>query len=324
MILADHVEHLKILADDDPRYAEMKFSTAAYHKESATTAKRVIRFDHKNLFPGAPGLRFNSSIIASGDGYLFAWRTGWEGSQVYAGRLDAAFQPVGEAKMLKLRMRKAAGFGREDPRWFRLNGKLHLMYIGVAGSLGPTNVCFARINEETLETEDRFHPAIPRRQSWEKNHSYYDVDGVAHAVYTIVPHRIIRVEGRKASFVAETPTVIEWLGGRICGGASPVLVGDEWYHFFHGSTEWNGRRRYNMGCYTFENRHPWKVTRFTPHPLDEADITQPHDNHCDVLFPGGAVLAGDEWIIAQGTHDRWSELRFYDRAWVETQLEPVQ
>lgn len=323
MILADHVEHLKILAQADARYAGLSWPISNIRPEN-TTAKRSIRFDHLNLFPESPGVRFNPSIIASGDGYLFAWRSGWEGSQIYACRLDASFKPVGEAKMLKLRMRTAAGFGREDPRWFRLNGKLHLMYIGVAGANGPTNVLFARINEDTLETEDKFHPQIPRRQDWEKNHAYFDVDGVAHAIYTIVPHKILRIEGRKAEFIAETLANVQWSGGRLCGGASPVLVGDEWYHFFHGSTEWNGRRRYNMGCYTFENKHPWRILRFSPHPLDEASITDKHDHGCDVLFSGGAVLTGDEWVIAHGIHDRWSEIRFYDRAWVEDQLEVVK
>lgn len=322
MILADHAEHLKTLAEADERYAGLSWPITTLQPEQ-TTAKRIIKYDHSNLFPGSPGVRFNPSIIASGDGYLFAWRTGWAGSQVYACRLDADFRPVGEAKMLRLRMR-ASGFGREDPRWFRLNGKLHLMYIGVVGQLGPTNVCFARVNEDTLDVEDKFHPAIPGRQDWEKNHAYFDVNGIAHAVYTIVPHRILRIEGRKAEFVAETPTNVSWSGGRICGGASPVLVGNEWYHFFHGSTEWNGRRRYNMGCYTFENKHPWRVLRFSPHPLDEASITDKHDHGCDVLFSGGAVPVGDEWVIAHGIHDRWSEIRFYDRAWVEDQLEVVK
>lgn len=329
MILSDHAKHLKILAQSDSRYAGLSYEAAKVHTARDTTATRIIKFDHHNLFPESPGMRFNCSIIASApntgndNGYLFCWRTGWAGSQIYACRMNAEFEPVGEAKLLQLRMRKPAGFGREDPRWFRLNGHLHIMYIGVAGSQGPTNVCFARINEKALETEDRFHPQIPKRQPWEKNHAYFDVEGIAHAVYTIVPHRVMRVEGKKVTWVAETPTNVTWSGGRICGGASPVLVGDEWYHFFHGSTEWNGRRRYNMGCYTFENKHPWRVLRFTPHPLDEADIMQPHDNHCDVLFPGGAVLIADQWLVAHGVHDRYSELRFYDRSWVESQLERV-
>jgi len=325
MILKEHVTHLRRIVSRDQRYIPfLEIPTIKAHEhQTAKVYSRCIRFDHFNLSPEVEGIRFNPSIIASGDGYILSYRTGWAGSNIYAVRLNKQFAPVSKSYLLKLRHR-ASRFGREDSRWFRLNGKLHIMFIGVEGGQGPTNVLFARINEETFAVEDRFHPKIPGRQEWEKNHAYYDVDGIAHAVYTIAPHRILKIEGRRAEFVAETPTKVRWTGGRICGGASPVLHNGEWYHFFHGSTTWNGRRLYNMGCYTFENKHPWRITRFSPEPLDVADPTIPHDANCDVLFPGGAVYENGEWIIAHGIHDRWCEIRTYDADWVESQLEGVK
>lgn len=323
MIYTEHAAHLKRVTGRDRRYSKFA-SLAVVHRHTHKRKKyATIKFDHTNLAPGVEGLRFNPSIIASGDGYLYCWRTGWAGSHIYAIRLDSQFQPYGEAKLLPMAF-KASRWGREDPRWFRLNGHLHIMFIGVVGKNGPTNVCFARIHEETLTVEDMFHPKVPGRQEWEKNHAYFDVGGIAHSVYTIAPHRIMRVEGRKAEFVYETPTRVQWTGGRICGGASPVLHNDQWYHFFHGSTEWNGRRQYNMGCYTFENKPPYRILRFTQEPIDVAGPASEHDHTCDVLFPGGAVLVNGQWCIAQGIHDRWSELRFYDYDMVEEMLGDIQ
>lgn len=186
------------------------------------------------------------------------------------------------------------------------------------------NVCYAKINEETFEVEENWHPNVPGRQEWEKNHAYFDYEGVAHAVYMISPHRVIGVINDFGLFVKDTPGEFPWSGGRRCGGASPVLHNGEYYHFFHGSTDWNGRRQYNMGLYTFEAKPPFRIKRFSPHPIDVADPTIRHDQHCDVLFPGGAMLVDGQWVIAQGIHDRWSELRFYDFEEVEAQLEVMK
>jgi predicted GH43/DUF377 family glycosyl hydrolase len=331
LITADHHQHLAAVARYDRRYARFtRLPVTPVERPLQARCKHTrpaIRFDHHNLFPkgqpnGCPGVRFNPSIIASGDGYLFVWRHGWAGCNLYACRLDADFRPVGTATRLKLR-KSWCKYGREDPRWFRLNGKLHVSYTGVVGNQGPTNVCFARVNEQTLEVEDKWHPRIPGRQAWEKNHAYFDYQGIAHAVYSIHPHRILRVEGSQSMFVAETRGTIRdrWQGGRLCGGASPVLHNGKWWHFFHGSTEWNGRRQYNAGLAVFSAEPPFAIERFTPYPVDVANPFEEHDAGCDVLFPGGAVCLGDEWVIASGAHDRWAELRFYDAAWLESQLE---
>lgn len=288
------------------------------------TTHNTIRFDHKTLHAGEiPGVRFNSTIIESGSGYLYGFRNGWRGSNIYLCRLTKDFVPIaGEWKLLNLGNR-GARVGREDPRLFRLNGKLHLWYIGYNGKI--TNVLFARINEETLEVEDMFMPDLPQRQPWEKNWAFFDYEGIAHAVYSVMPHRILRIEGNKAEWGDVTPFDGRWSGGHMRGGASPVLHNGEWYHFFHGSrTHTDGKRIYNMGCYTFSPEPPFKILRFTPDPLDIADPSTNTENYCHVLFPGGAVHTGDKWAIAHGVHDRWSEIRFYDSDWIESQLECIK
>ena len=275
-----------------------------------------IRFDHTNLFPGeVPGMRFNCSIIESGDGFIFAFRNGWAGSRLYLCRLTSDFKPV-EKSWAKLQL--PAG-GQEDPRLFRLNGVLHLWYICYFRN--KTSVRFCRINEETLTVEDEFFPQIPHRQPWEKNHSYFDYQGIAHAVYTVSPHKIIRVEGNNCQHAYNTPYPGSWSGGAMRGGASPVLHNGEYYHFFHGAYDSvKGRRRYCTGVYTFRSEPPFDVLRFTPHPIDQADLERQHDNWCDVLFIGGSLYRNGMWVTANGIHDRYAEIRQYPSDWVESQL----
>jgi predicted GH43/DUF377 family glycosyl hydrolase len=293
--------------------------------------RELIRFDHHNLSPEVGGMRFNPSIIDSGDGFIFVYRTGWKGSNLYAVRLDRDFKPDGESVLLSVN-RNGSGYGREDPRLFRLNGKLHISFTGVVGRHGPTNVLFARINEETLAVEDRFFPRGFKRNSWEKNHSYFDYEGIAHAVYTITPHKILRIEGDQAEYIHETPYPGEWSGGYLRGGAAPVLHNGEWYSFMHG--RWDNHRVrlpsqpahpahrhvYTMGIYTFSPKPPFQMLRYCPVPIDVAEPDMHDGNYADVIFPGGAVYRNGYWCVAMGVNDRRSEIRFYDAAWIESQL----
>lgn len=252
--------------------------------------------------------------------YWYAFRNGWAGSNIYICELDENFKPTEKWAKLDLG-KKGSRVGREDPRLFRLNGKLHLSYTGYEGR--RTNVLFARIDEKTLKVEDVFFPQIPGRAKWEKNFAFFDYQGIAHAVYSINPHKILRIEGNSAEWAYETPFNGTWSGGYMRGGASPVLHNGEWYHFFHGATYVNGKRRYNTGVYTFRTEPPFDILRYTPDPIDEADIQQEHTNYCHVLFCGGVLYRDGQWITANGIHDRWSELRFYDAEMIEKLLIPI-
>jgi predicted GH43/DUF377 family glycosyl hydrolase len=281
-----------------------------------------IRYDHHNLFPEIPGMRFNPSIIESGDDYIFAFRHGWAGSNIYACRLDRQFKPYGECKRLELG-RKGSNVGREDVRLFRLNGKLHVSFTGYTGK--STNVLFARVDENELVVQDVFFPKLPGRQSWEKNWTAIDHEGIAHFVYSINPHRIIKVEGDRAEWAYETPFKGSWDGGPMRGGATPYLYQGNYWHFFHGCTnQANGRRLYNCGVVVFKPEPPFEIIKYTPSPIDVADPSvTPPGQYCDVIFPGGVVRRDNKWVVVFGVADRWSEIRFYAHDEIESQLVSV-
>ncbi len=273
----------------------------------------MARFDEKNLCPEVPGKRFNSSLMRFGAGYVFCFRNGWAGSDIYVAMLDKHFLPTGQVKKLEL-WHEDASYGREDPRLFWFRGQLHVAYIGVVGRWGRvthTNVLYARLSP-TFDVEAIFHPQYDQRNLWEKNWQFFDHDGQLYAIYSIAPHRILRIDGDQAEMVFNTPTPARWDGGEMRGGASPVLVDDEWWSFFHDRVSIRGHRVYRAGVYTFDSKPPFRVRRIIPKPIMTANqATKPADQYASVVFPCGAVRNDDKWIVSCGIHDRWSELHAF-------------
>jgi FkbM family methyltransferase len=286
------------------------------HGANAKTFLR--RFDHRSLATSEPGKRFNPSLLPWRDGYLLAWRNGWAGSEIYLSELNRAFKPTGRHQRLHL-WHQQATYGREDPRLFMFRGQVHIMFIGVmgyAGRVSHTNVLYARLRND-LSVDQIFFPHYPQRNAWEKNWQFFEHGGELYAVYSIAPHRILKIKDNSATLVHETPTRVPWTGGELRGGASPVRVGDEWYCFFHDRLD--PQRLYRAGLYTFAAEPPFHVRRIIKSPILVADpVTRPADQYCPVVFPGGAVLDGDRWVVACGIHDRWAELHAFDRAGLES------
>lgn len=285
-----------------------------------------IKFDEHNLAKGESGLRFNSSLIEYNNGYLLAYRNGWCGSEISLIQLDSNFTPVGPSIRLDLFHPKHANYGREDPRLFRHLGKLYVGYVGVVGgnNLSHTSMLYARI-DDSLRVERVFYPEYKGRNYWEKNWGFFSYGSDLLSVYSISPHRILKVVDDKSEIAFVTNAKLGWVGGELRGGSSPVRVGEEYYSFFHDRVEVNGHRVYRMGLYTFEARPPFRVKRIIPYPLMTADRdTKPSDQYASVVFPGGAIRTKDHWVIAMGIHDKWCELHRFSVRELESKLVKVE
>lgn len=279
-------------------------------------------FDESTLCPEIGGKRFNPSLIPYGDGYLLAFRNGWCGSEIFVATLDRSFAPTGWCKQLNLSNAHWANYGREDPRLFMFRGQLHIAFIGVVGpnDILHTSQLYARLSD-SLDVERVYAPQYHARNYWEKNWQFFEHDGQLYASYSISPHRVLVIDGNNAELVYNTPTPAPWTGGELRGGASPVLVGDEWWCFFHSRVEQNGHRIYNTGVFCFANKPPFRMTRIIPDPILVADPrSKPADQYASVVFAGGAVLADGRWIVAHGIHDRWTELHTFDHATLDAQM----
>lgn len=286
-----------------------------------------FHIDHKKLAPSHPGLRLNASIIDVQGGYAFAYRTSWGAANVSIVKLDKNFKQIGDPVALQLSRKGATDAGREDPRLFYHRGKLHVWYIGwqghrkIKGNNFKANVLYARLNNTTFAVEEIFFPKLRQRNEWEKNHSYFDWHNELFCVYSIYPHKVLKISGETDLWSYETVNPIEWSGGYARGGASPVLVGKEYYHFFHGMKEVRSRRRYSVGVAVFEAKPPFRIKRLTPDPIMGGNFKL--GQFTDIIFPCGAVLVGNEWIISGGIADKYSEIRAYPFDEIERTLVKV-
>lgn len=283
-----------------------------------------IHFDERNLWPRVPGKRFNSSVVEWLDGYAFCFRNGWKGSDLYVGAMTEDFEPIGEPTKLDLPHREC-NYGREDPRLFVHDGQLHVAFAGVVGGsrIRHTSVLVARLGAGFKVAAVQY-PYLEGRNLWEKNWSCFSHAGKIHAVYSIDPHTVLTIEDGKAVKTYEESANFPWRGGVRRGGASPVLVGDEYWHFFHDRIEEGGLLVYRTGLYVFEAKPPFRPTRYIPAPILTADKkTKPNDQYAAVQFVCGAVRDGDTWYLSHGTHDRWTEIHSFSHAELERRLVPV-
>lgn len=288
---------------------------------------RRERIDSSGL-PAVPhtGRAFNPGLVRHAGRWLLAHRTGWAGSRIAVCEVDpAAGWKPGTATVLPLR-HPAVGRGAEDPRLFVWRDRLHVSFTAYDGAL--THQMYARLTADGFGVEEEFCPTLPfPRQKWEKNWVFFEGrDTHLYCVYQIDPvHKVLRVDGDLAEVAGQTASpVVGWAGGHLRGGASPVFVGGEYWHWFHGMKEaGEPNRRYSVGVYTFDPEPPFAVRRWSPDPVAWASE---HDwlesgNYCRVAFPGGAVL--DEygrWQVSVGVHDRWCEVWSWDHAAVRRHL----
>ncbi|MFO0811500.1 MAG: hypothetical protein U0746_22960 [Gemmataceae bacterium] len=289
---------------------------------------RLARFDETNLYPGVASRRLNASLVECDGGYAIAFRSRWHAAEIYVGRLDAGLAPVGDPVRLCLRHVECS-WGREDPRLFWHSGALHCAFVAARGTaqLVSMRQSYARLGDD-FRVEAMVHPPYARRNRWEKNWQFFSHDGDLFAVYTVAPHRVLRVTDGTAVDAYETANPLPWSGGLLRGGAPPIRVGNEYWCFFHGLTQEDGVRTYNVGVYTFEARPPFRVLRQTSRPILIADATtRPEGQYANVVFPCGAVLressTGRQWIVSCGIHDRWTEVYGFSWDEVESALQPA-
>lgn len=279
---------------------------------------RRVKINPSTLVKAPADAHFNSSIIRYNGRLLLGFRTGWEGANCHIAVLDERYN-VAKIETLHQLKHPRASIGREDPRLFVYNDRLHIAYIGV--SEHGTAQLYARLKND-YRVEEVFLPQYTMQKSWEKNWSFFDYEKELFAVYQGNPHCIIHVKGNKAYPFTEQPNNLPWFGGHIRGGAPPVRVGDYYYHWFHGYIEpGTVTRRYAIGLNIFEAKLPFKVVRQTEYPLLWADDrTKPSDQYASCVFPCGAILENGVWKISMGVHDRWTEIIDVDADWVEKQL----
>ncbi|HYE77931.1 MAG TPA: hypothetical protein VEI97_08095 [bacterium] len=291
---------------------------------------RDVIVDRTRLVPNPQ--QMNNSVLPYKGRLLMAYRTGWSGSRVHVCELDPATYTPGPSTTLDLRHRFAVG-GREDPRLFAHDGRLHLAYVGVRQT-GPKAVVarqlFAVLNDD-LTVEREWEPQYGLSTSWEKNWSPFSHGGKLYAVYSLRPWVVLELrDDESTAAVGDHHKGLPWSHGLPRGGAPPVLHDGEWYCWFHGTDKRKSPALYTVGVCTFEADPPFRPLRCTRAPVLRPDLTlrQPDGSeagqwYAATQFPCGAYFEAGRWVVSMGRNDHWCAVSEFDAAQVEGRLAPV-
>ncbi len=292
---------------------------------------RLIGIPQAGLARGDTGA-MNASIIPYRGRLLMAYRAGVHRAIIHVAELDAGYNAV---RSVPLALRHPLGPDtQEDPRLTTgPGGGLRVFFYGFERNRSRTTMLYADLSDDLVAGPVRHLELHGRNYPKEKNWSPYVHDGEQYVVYTISPHVILRIDGDRAERVHVSDTPFPWSGGHLRGGAPPVLVGDRYYHWFHGcalpgtSTPSDGTAagsHYNVGLYTFEAKPPFRPLSMTPHPLRwgdrHANVTRDKCPYHAVVFPCGAYLDGDDFYVSSGENDRRIGLAVWSRAAVDAAL----
>jgi predicted GH43/DUF377 family glycosyl hydrolase len=293
--------------------------------DTPTVRPRLIhRIDIGKLAPSPDKSWFNASLIRWEGKLLLCYRVGQAGSRLHIAQLDDLFIPVSTVPLAFAH--PGCHSGQEDPRFFVYQDTLCLAFIGVDTRGGTTThqmVCRLNPRLQPRETTQLAHRHEQRGQ-WEKNWAFFEAEDGLRAVYDIRNgHQVVRWDGVEAIPSEGADIDWPWNGGMMRGGASPVKVGQEYYHWFHGKMIRGGVNVYTAGLYTFDAAAPFRPRRLTPNPVlvphGEAPTKDPKWRKA-VNFPCGAILDGGRWLVSYGVHDQTIEIAEFDVLEVEEGL----
>lgn len=218
-----------------------------------------------------------------------------------------------------------------DPRLCSLGERLLLHYNN--GAPVPNDIFMVELDPATLEPSGpcRTLAVDHARAPVEKNWMFFEHEGGLFAIYSIAPHRVLRVHlGGAGPVQCTTAHCTPWdcravaaRYGSPRGSAPPVRVGDLYYSFFHTRYQKPWARRvlgaafrgqplgaftYGTGVYAFRAEPPFVPERCSPGLLFEPPLRRPSPRPAlspwndSVLYASGAILDGDDWVVSFGVH----------------------
>jgi hypothetical protein len=322
------------------------------------TAIDCIVFDAAALLPpdwrsaaGAGPVRtFNPALLRDGAGWLLAYRVVLpDGRRRLAlSRLDPALRVIAGSQFPlsdRVTFPQSAPYPEiacqwlADPRLYRWGDRVFIYWN--SGWHEPQNHQFLQELEPTaLEPlgpprELRLRGA---RQRLEKNWTFFAThDGSLHAVYSILPHRILRFSlAGHGDIVFDEVENIAWSNaayppshGGLRGGAPPVWHDGCFWSFCHSVHDGTHGYRYAAGVYCFSATPPFAPTAEPVQPLDlggpfRATRAYPRLNPAvaEVIYPCGAAHDGTRWLISHGINDEQCAISRVAQAEVQACLRP--
>ncbi len=254
---------------------------------------------------------FNGGLVQAWDRLLTVYRVNRRPSLLALSELDPALRPTGTAILWNA---WDPVLIPEDPRVIFHDNSLHLMWVGVnAVENWKATICHA-----ALDADYRFiwkaPCCYPQQDICEKNWVPFVDGGVLRCIYSFDPLTILRHENGGWNLEYARRVQWPWKYGRISGGAPPFRYNGRWYCFFHSSRIEGGVKVYYAGCCTLDSA--FNVLACTKEPIlagathayvNRSELPWQPGSHVSAVFPCGALVRGDEWLISYGLFD--AELR---------------
>jgi predicted GH43/DUF377 family glycosyl hydrolase len=228
-----------------------------------------------------------------------------------------------------------------DPRYFRLSDGLWMMWNN--GHVDGVNKQFlVKVSEDGLRPVGKAREIrmTGARRKTEKNWSLFEDANGVWAVYSVTPHRILKVDMSSDSVITcRLAAESEWtagyskLYGALRGGAQPIQVGSHFFNLVHSSYNMPEGREYVAAVYQFEASYPFKPTQelptpiFVPEVLKKSELENLHDLNpgtSRVVYPSGLVLRGDEVIFSIGINDHEMGIARASLSVIQGEMTPVK
>lgn len=264
---------------------------------------------------------FNPSLIEfNGRDYLFTRRARWvnpnSSREVHS---DLAIFDITEGvpKLLPIPNLSPtlAGEQWDDPRAMVVDGRVYVSFVKWFHRLNRfAYQSLMLLSEDWLSASVELEPRFGGNGSanrngtrHQKNWVWFVRDGSWHCVYMTNPMTVYAIpkKGRRFLTFKNPELKLPWKFGEPYGGTPPILIGDEYFTFFHSFTPWvTPRRRYHMGAATFDAKPPFSLKRICVRPILSGSENDPRlYGGPPCIFPCGALHRNAEWLVVFGVND---------------------
>lgn len=281
---------------------------------------------------------FNMALIETDDGYLVAYRfvsAVDSKRRIGIARLSKDFEvkkgsalPISDQIEFFTEVPQQSAEWFADPRLFRLNGKIYMVWNNGHTDDETNHQYMVEIDSATGMPTSKAREIILRsgRRKTEKNWAFFEAEGSIWAVYSVSPHKILRVdlESSESEVLCDIDNISSWKStfgdvfGALRGGAQPIRVGDRFINIVHSRYNMPDGVEYVAAAYEFSASYPFHPLRekpyslnlgFDPHSdpsqhgfIDNEELKLNHTTSW-VIYPTGFSISGDSYIISGGYND---------------------